>query len=828
MKYSITIFLLISFLFIPSSICHAENANSDDFQKFSTYYYLNPKPQRLPNALENFFKLEIFSDEQICDEHCRDITSYFFARAAGSNKNVIEKYKLLFENGTHEERGFLLKVFQLCGDENVKIFLESKLKEKAFAGEKEQIELILKEGILIKFDPVTEPINEAGDLDFLWAEFMVTGNDEAIKRIISVLHFLEDGTGMEIALGGATRWSLDSNCRQHKKVLEICKMEWPKLGWPAKKILREIIAEVDGTAIDDYLADKKMIKITTRNITPGIEKKSFAALPITGYLFEDKYARIQEESDPAMKIHGLIIVNEPDVWMINLWDKTARHIVDTDPDGTFHAPIIPDENTNIEKELLALEFGSELEFMKNNNAQISQIEIEQKNYDLYSLEIEGVKVELVLEKEKQVPYIVRVFEGEEIVHAIAYDEYNANLKPDLKLFDPPEDIEIFEASGEDAQPIQIDKKSLEERVKEHLKEGSSVDLRGKVDDLFLLADIYADEGNEEGAIKLYQKALSVDSWRLEYQLKLAKILDKRGEKSPAVEKARTVYQYAENENLIDEAKKILSELGEFPEEKAIELQALAKNIEIVIVPIGKVNQRFLKEVKEGLQDKMGIWYSISEKILDVGKVDRSFVDSFLERTVERIEHQLPQEDFQALFSELNLSKTVLEARDPKIKLIDAFFKKIELPKEEVEQFHNRVKELENEGQYDTERLLTELENVFKATEKPTIKGYLGITEADIFTKDYNFLYGWARSGYGVMSYHRFKSDFTEEISNRQRLCNRAVKQGISSSFFILGIPRCSSPTCARAYPHNLTEYDQKGIEICPWCKEQLDLCKKNE
>ena len=63
--------------------------------------------------------------------------------------------------------------------------------------------------------------------------------------------------------------------------------------------------------------------------------------------------------------------------------------------------------------------------------------------------------------------------------------------------------------------------------------------------LFLLADIYVDEGNDENAIKLYQKALNVNAWRLEYQLKLATLLNKRGDKSQAAEKARTVYQYAE-------------------------------------------------------------------------------------------------------------------------------------------------------------------------------------------------------------------------------------------------------------------------------------------
>ena len=58
---------------------------------------------------------------------------------------------------------------------------------------------------------------------------------------------------------------------------------------------------------------------------------------------------------------------------------------------------------------------------------------------------------------------------------------------------------------------------------------------------------------------------------------------------------------------------------------------MAKNIEIIIVPIGKVNQKLLREVKDNLQKKMGIQYSVSEKTLDIGKIDRSFVDKIFNK-----------------------------------------------------------------------------------------------------------------------------------------------------------------------------------------------------
>ncbi|MHC4292488.1 MAG: hypothetical protein ACYSTR_09790, partial [Planctomycetota bacterium] len=98
---------------------------------------------------------------------------------------------------------------------------------------------------------------------------------------------------------------------------------------------------------------------------------------------------------------------------------------------------------------------------------------------------------------------------------------------------------------------------------------------------------------------------------------------------------------------------------------------------------------------------------------------------------------------------------------------------------------------------------------------------IGITKEDIYAKDYNFLFGWGGKGYDIMSYHRFTADFNNDKPNRPLLVKRTLKQCISSTFRTLGIQRCTSPTCARAYPNDLTEHDRKAVELCDWCKEWL-------
>jgi hypothetical protein len=46
------------------------------------------------------------------------------------------------------------------------------------------------------------------------------------------------------------------------------------------------------------------------------------------------FCRAEELPDPEYGIHGLAIINEPEIWIVNLLSKTAQHYVD--PASTFN------------------------------------------------------------------------------------------------------------------------------------------------------------------------------------------------------------------------------------------------------------------------------------------------------------------------------------------------------------------------------------------------------------------------------------------------------------------------------------------------------------
>lgn len=99
---------------------------------------------------------------------------------------------------------------------------------------------------------------------------------------------------------------------------------------------------------------------------PQVVAGSFSAKPKVIYRAGTRYCRLEKAEDTENKIHGLLVVNEPDAWMANLYDKSARHIVDPGPTFKCKLPIFANVDPKDGAAMLypELQFGSELEFFK--------------------------------------------------------------------------------------------------------------------------------------------------------------------------------------------------------------------------------------------------------------------------------------------------------------------------------------------------------------------------------------------------------------------------------------------------------------------------------
>jgi hypothetical protein len=132
-----------------------------------------------------------------------------------------------------------------------------------------------------------------------------------------------------------------------------------------------LVGIVGGTLFGED-SPKKMTKIEVILQSPDAPPGSFATKPKIFYRAGTRYCRVEEVPDPDQGIHGLMIISEPDWWMVNLFSKTARHGVDPGPTFNCRLAIFangaPQSLNDESKQIMQLEFGRELEFFKGKGA----------------------------------------------------------------------------------------------------------------------------------------------------------------------------------------------------------------------------------------------------------------------------------------------------------------------------------------------------------------------------------------------------------------------------------------------------------------------------
>jgi hypothetical protein len=191
---------------------------------------------------------------------------------------------------------------------------------------------------------------------------------------------------------------------------------------------------------------KTMTRIEVHLEGPQIVAGSFSAKPKVMYRAGTRYCRIEEAEDGENKIHGLLIVNEPDAWMVNLYDKSARHIVDPGPTFNCKLPIFVNVDPKDEAAILYpdLQFGSELKFFKKMGSTGGPgPEEDGKKTTQYVIEIGSTRfVMLTISTPSERPLAVGRAVGDkgEVFIYTSYEE----IPFDPKVFARPDDIKISE------------------------------------------------------------------------------------------------------------------------------------------------------------------------------------------------------------------------------------------------------------------------------------------------------------------------------------------------------------------------------------------------
>jgi len=178
-----------------------------------------------------------------------------------------------------------------------------------------------------------------------------------------------------------------------------------------------------------------MLRIVTTVDAFGLPADHFVTQPKTLYRYGSMFGRVEEVFNKQTGLHLLVVVSEPDVWVVNRVNSSGQHMTDRGTNIDFHAPIITATKS---EHWRGLEFGCEEDFMKSVNAKTEPAD---GGMIRYSHEAEGIKASLVVNP-KQRPERLEI-EGPEARFVIKFLSYeDSEFQADL--FSRPNGIRFSE------------------------------------------------------------------------------------------------------------------------------------------------------------------------------------------------------------------------------------------------------------------------------------------------------------------------------------------------------------------------------------------------
>lgn len=184
--------------------------------------------------------------------------------------------------------------------------------------------------------------------------------------------------------------------------------------------------------------DDKMLYVEYRLAGKQIAEGSFDAQTKKVWRIGSTYLRFEDASNPQTKVHGLIIVAEPDIWIIDRNTSQAQHTVDPGPNYKIHFPLFASETS---EKLREIEFGQELEYFHENDAkELPPQDVDGIRCKLLRLEIDEREVTLFL-KTNDTPLQI-VVKSPEYEYAMRFLRYEPDRKPDKLLFQLPPGVQL--------------------------------------------------------------------------------------------------------------------------------------------------------------------------------------------------------------------------------------------------------------------------------------------------------------------------------------------------------------------------------------------------
>jgi len=208
------------------------------------------------------------------------------------------------------------------------------------------------------------------------------------------------------------------------------------------RILVTVFAGIAASSLSfTHASDPTVTKIVIRVVAADPTQDPFAAKPKTLYFAGKRYARIEESRPDGA--HA-IVVDEPNIWLLDLSAQTGAHSVNKGPDFEVHNPILGPDGP---EELFDFEYGNEVSFLEGAGAKSAgSREIRGIGCETMRLESQGYALEADVDQTAKAPVELKVTRNGVMLFRIEYLEYHHSLPFDPSLFRPPAEVKISEAN----------------------------------------------------------------------------------------------------------------------------------------------------------------------------------------------------------------------------------------------------------------------------------------------------------------------------------------------------------------------------------------------
>lgn len=197
-------------------------------------------------------------------------------------------------------------------------------------------------------------------------------------------------------------------------------------------------------SFDNVCAPQSLIKVVTSMESPDLPADHFYRVPKTLYRIGERQGRAEEAFNPKTGIHLLIVVNEPDMWMVNLAERRGRHMIDPGPTFIFRASIFGEAAV---RSTFIRNFEIGCEIQRLHKAGVKPAKTSHATLgDVNRMEFIEGEERLILYEKSNKPLRLELMNGERLIVAMNYLSYEVGLKIRPELFTKPDGI-VFETKS---------------------------------------------------------------------------------------------------------------------------------------------------------------------------------------------------------------------------------------------------------------------------------------------------------------------------------------------------------------------------------------------